>query len=753
MAKSKKRASKKAEKLSLELQIRISALAISFLSLAGALEWGIVGEILNNTVVYLVGNYYGVTYGIIIIAGIYVFIKRQLPKFGGPKAIGLYLVLGALLTYASIPKDTSIIGNDVINYFMEVHKTIPGGGIIGALLYAAFSILFDHGGTVVLVVLLGFTGALILIGKSYLEIAKNYFKNMKTLRKDEHVKSKNNNENNNDIFPYKKKKGFSLFSEKAFDEKDEESINQEQPNLFNMNDLETDIPNIAEPILKQDIIVDKELEVDFSRDNGQARVNKHYRLPSLSLLKDNPSKGKNSTTNQYALDNASRLTNVLEQFGVKVTVSDIYIGPTVIKYELKPEIGTRVNKITSLQDDIKMALAAKDIRIEAPIPGKMAVGIEIPSQEATLVTLKEVLKDLPENKKSNKLCVPLGKDVTGQSIFAELDRMPHLLIAGATGSGKSICVNGVITSILMRAKPDEVKLLLVDPKKVELTGYNDVPHLICPVVTDPKKAAVALRKIVTEMERRYDLFALANTRNIGGYNEMAAIFNQSLISDDEKKETLPYIVVILDEVADLMLVASKEVEDCIMRISQMARAAGIHLIVATQRPSTDVITGVIKANIPSRIAFAVSSSIDSRTILDQSGAEKLLGKGDMLFSPMGASNPTRIQGSFVSDEEVQDIVKFVIRQQEATYDENFASLDSKNFGSLSEDSEDEIYEDVREFVIKAQKASASLLQRQFRLGYNRAARLIDELEANGIIGPQLGSKPREVLIRGYKEEE
>ena len=421
------------------------------------------------------------------------------------------------------------------------------------------------------------------------------------------------------------------------------------------------------------------------------------------------------------------------------------------------ETGTRVNKILQLQDDIKLALATADIRIEAPIPGKPYVGIEVPNQSASMVAFKDVFKTLSTDKKmeSNKLVVALGKDISGKPIYAELDKMPHLLIAGATGSGKSVCVNTIISSILMRAKPDEVKLILVDPKKVELSIYNGIPHLLAPVVTDPKKAAAVLREVVSEMERRYDLFASVNARNIKSYNEFVKDYNNGK-SDSEQKEILSYHVIILDEVADLMMVASKDVEDCIMRISQMARAAGIHLIVATQRPSTDIITGVIKANIPSRIAFAVSSSIDSRTILDTSGAEKLLGKGDMLFSPMGASSPIRVQGCFVSDDEVSDIVHYVSQQQEAIYEDKYVNAKATSSNSSSGDDYDdgdEEYEMCREFVIQAQKASTSLLQRKFRIGYNKAARIIDQLEEDGVIGPQLGSKPREVFIRQYHEED
>ena len=502
-------------------------------------------------------------------------------------------------------------------------------------------------------------------------------------------------------------------------------------------------------------IKDKEPKI-HENDNlkPKQKVNKNYRLPALSLLK-NPVSKKSGDNKGNALEKADALTNVLHEFGVNASISDIFIGPSVTKYELKLETGIRVNKIIQLQDDIKLALAAKDIRIEAPIPGKPAVGVEIPNSVATMVTFKEVVKDIPKELQSNKLLVPLGKDVSGKTIYAELNKMPHLLIAGATGSGKSVCVNTIICSILMRARPDEVKFILVDPKKVELTNYNGIPHLLAPVVTDPKKAAAVLQEVVAEMERRYDLFAGANVRNIEGYNNYVHKKNGDLPLD-EQLEVLPFHIIILDEVADLMMVASKQVEDCIMRIAQMARAAGIHLIVATQRPSTDIITGVIKANIPSRIAFAVSSGIDSRTILDTSGAEKLLGKGDMLFSPMGSSSPIRVQGAFVSDEEVSAISHHTANQQEANYDEKYINVKlntTTSNAASKEEEEDEEYEMCRSFVINAQKASTSLLQRQFRIGYNKAARIIDQLEADGVIGPQIGSKPREVYIRGYQEED
>lgn len=440
---------------------------------------------------------------------------------------------------------------------------------------------------------------------------------------------------------------------------------------------------------------------------------------------------------------------ILEEFGVKATLTATHIGPSVTKFEVKPDLGVRVNKISNLQHDIKMALAAKDIRIEAPIPGKSAVGIEIPNVEKTAVSMRELMKEVPAKYHDSKLMFALGKDLLGNGIYGELNKMPHLLIAGATGSGKSVCVNSIITSILLRSRPDEVKLLLIDPKKVEFTPYHNIPHLIGPVITDGEEASRALKVIVTMMDNRYELFSMAGVRNIAGYN---AYLEKH---PEEQLSKLPWIVVIIDELADLMLVAAKDVEASIQRITQLARAAGIHLIVATQRPSVDVITGIIKANIPSRIAFAVSSAVDSRTILDQSGAEKLLGYGDMLYIPVGEQVPLRVQGAFVSDEEVAAITQFVSAQGKPKFEDAFVRLEmlDGSVGMSGGDSGDPLYEEVKAFVIEARKASTSLIQRKFSIGYSRAARLIDVLEENGVIGPSRGSKPREVYAKAEKEYE
>ena len=440
------------------------------------------------------------------------------------------------------------------------------------------------------------------------------------------------------------------------------------------------------------------------------------------------------------------MERVLSEFGINGKVVEIHVGPAVTQYEVHIPAGTKLSRIVSLDKEIALAMAAKSIKIEAPIPGKNTVGIEVPNPVIAPVKIREVLGNIPSNQANAKILVSLGKDIMGRVQTADITKMPHLLVAGSTGSGKSVCINSFIASILMRYRPDEVKLLLVDPKKVELSNYNGVPHLLCPVVTNPKKASLALQRLVQEMEHRYDIFEEEGVKNIGSYNEL--IDKKNLAGQSLKHMT--YIVIIIDELADLMMVASKEVEDSIMRITQMARAAGIHLIVATQRPSTDVITGVVKANIPSRISFAVSSQIDSRTILDCAGAEKLLGKGDMLYLPMGESSPIRIQGCFISDDEIRRLIEYVCNQQNASYDDKLtapAMEENKDISTDQEEYEDPLYDQIVEFAISTGKVSASLLQRRFRLGYNRAARVVDLLEERGIVGPQNGSKPREVLVK------
>lgn len=460
-----------------------------------------------------------------------------------------------------------------------------------------------------------------------------------------------------------------------------------------------------------------------------------YELPSFQLLaKPNLSKGAESLDYKAV---ARKLEATLESFGVRAKVLEVVRGPSVTRYEIQPDVGVKVSRIVGLTDDIALALAAKDIRMEAPIPGKSAIGIEVPNTEVSIVTMREVMETTAFQESSSKLSITFGRDISGQPIVGNLARMPHMLVAGATGSGKSVCINGIITSILYKAKPDEVKFLMIDPKMVELNVYNGIPHLLAPVVTDPRRASLALKKVVVEMEKRYELFSKSGTRNIEGYNNM--------LIETQTGAPLPYIVVIVDELADLMMVAANDVEDAICRLAQMARAAGIHLIIATQRPSVDVITGVIKANIPSRIAFGVSSQVDSRTILDMAGAEKLLGRGDMLYLPMGASKPVRVQGAFLSDNEVESVVNFVRTQGQANYVEDMVPQIEEQ-AEVPDQMEDELYDQAVQIILEAKQASVSLLQRRMRVGYTRAARLIDSMEAKGIVGPYEGSKPREVLV-------
>ena len=485
----------------------------------------------------------------------------------------------------------------------------------------------------------------------------------------------------------------------------------------------------------------EEVVIDFKPKQRLA-----YQMPTVALLA--PIRVKSQANEKKIVrENIKVLEDTFASFGIKVAVERAEIGPSVTKYEVKPAVGVRVNRISNLADDLALALAAKDVRIEAPIPGKSLVGIEVPNSEVATVPFRE-LWEQSKTDPSKLLDIPLGKAVNGSVRSFDLTKMPHLLVAGSTGSGKSVAVNGIIASILMKAGPDQVKFMMIDPKMVELSVYNDIPHLLIPVVTNPRKAARALQKVVDEMEKRYELFSQVGVRNLEGYNAKVEEFNKQ---SAEKQIPLPLIVVIVDELADLMMVASKEVEDAIIRLGQKARAAGIHMILATQRPSVDVISGLIKANVPSRIAFAVSSGTDSRTILDVNGAEKLLGRGDMLFSPIGESHPVRLQGSFISDGDVEAIVTFIKNQAEAEYDETFdpgevsdADFDSGS-GTSGDDGGDPLFEEARALVVETQKASASMIQRRLSVGFNRATRLMEELEAAGVIGPAEGTKPRKVL--------
>ena len=695
--------------------------------------FGFVGALLKRFAIFLAGSWWLLVLILTIFLGIYMLYKRKMPKFASQKLIGIYIIIGIILVashfeflnLANSPKD---IFSVTYNNFMERTSSINannaldtsgtssvcvGGGFIGATFIALLYALFGRTGTIVILVLLGVFALVLTFNVNLSSLFSKIFnlfkfkKKKKTISDDEIVTT-----NSNEALKEEVKKQDKIVIT-SMEELKQKPINQESLETFKKEDVYEDIG---------------------------------YTLPKFNQIFD-PVKQKKINSTDFTKSNKEILERVLRDFGINAKVVEIHIGPAVTEYELTVPAGTKVSRIVNINKEIALALAAKDVIIQAPIPGKNTIGVEIPNPTISSVTLREVLES-PQNLKSDAaICAALGKDIMGTPKVFDLTKMPHLLVAGSTGSGKSVCINGIIASILMRYKPNEVKLVLVDPKKVELTNYNGIPHLLCPVVSDPKKASLTLQRVVSEMDKRFTIFSDSEVKNITGYNELVDKENKK--HPEKKMSRMPYIVVIIDELADLMLVASKEVEDSITRITQLARAAGIHLIVATQRPSTDVITGLIKNNIPSRISFAVSSQIDSRTILDQPGAEKLLGKGDMLYFPMGDSAPTRIQGCFINDDEIKRLIDYCKSQATVKYNEEFENV-SSNTASGSANSfagDDEAYNEVVEFAIQTGKISASLIQRRFRFGYNRAARLMDLLEARGIVGPQNGSKPREVLVK------
>ena len=740
MAKKKK---KKETKKKFAFQVELYGILYILLGILGICGYGPCGELICAFAAFLFGQLYLVFLIGLILIGLYIILKKEYPDFWNTKIVGFYILLIGflMLLHMSYMSDGFIsFGNTMTITFrnaMHVFDIVNGasrnlafenigGGLLGGFFISLFASLFDVSGVKIIYIVLIVFGALVITGISIADIVSKVVENSKKM------------------MPHKNKE------EEAHDVKinnTEEDIEEKE------KDKEKVVITDIKELKKAKIVDNNELpeETQIQEPIEIVKTNENYKLPPLNLL-DQPKKTKNN--NQVGIEsNIKKLEEVLREFGIIGHVVEVTVGPAITQYELELKAGTKLSKLTGINKEISLALAKKDVRIEAPIPGKSTVGIEISNENPTTVYIREIMEKLVSLKSDNKLMVALGKDILSKPKYCEINKTPHLLVAGATGSGKSVCINCILASILMNAKPDEVKLLLVDPKKVELSVFNGVPHLLAPVVTDPKKASVALSKIVKEMEDRYDIFEEKGVKNIGSYNDMIEKKNKTL-GDDEKLKKMPYIVVIVDELADLMLVASKEVEDSIMRITQMARAAGIHLIIATQRPSTDVITGVIKANIPSRISFAVSSGIDSRTILDMTGAEKLLGRGDMLFLPMGESTPTRIQGAWITEEEVKKIVDYTISQQKAMYDEKMLNLNAPvESGKIDantdvkEEYDDPLYDEIVEFVITSGKASASLLQRRFKLGYNRAARIVDLLEERGIIGPQNGSKPREVLVK------
>ncbi len=757
MAKRKTRKnSKKKESYFMDLY----GILLMLIAIIGIGKYGPVGRLIASFAVFLVGNLYFFLLLFILLLGGYLIVYRKNINFFSSKMLGFYLFIIGILVFLhqnyvlesiQVSKIFSITVDNIMSAVTKIMESKisvgvfdaslsnTGGGILGAIFSTLFYKLFEKDGTDIVVWVLLISGFMIFTGMSIFNIVRNITEKTKDMIPEREEKPK---------------------KEKTKDKTKNESVSINETDsklkIVDHNDIDKD--KLVVHDISQITKITPEGNNEETPKTEKIETNKQYKLPPIELL-DAPKNKKNNTDHQIIEKNIEILEKVLKDFGIIGRVVEVNIGPTVTQYEMELNSGTKVSKLLSINKEISLALAKKDVRIQAPIPGKSTVGIEMPNEHAQSVSLRETIEGMPKSTNTSLLTVALGKDIMGKVKYCAIDKTPHLLVAGATGSGKSVCINGIIISILMKARPDEVKLVMVDPKKVELGIYNGIPHLLTPVVTDPRKASIALKRTVSEMERRYDLFEELGTKNITSYNKLIEEKNKKL-PEDEKYNKMPYIVVIVDELADLMLVAGKEVEDSIMRITQMARAAGIHLIIATQRPSTDVITGLIKANIPSRISFAVSSSIDSRTILDMTGAEKLLGKGDMLFLPMGESAPDRIQGSFVSEEEIKKVVDYTISQQKAQFDSNFMDLDSvdheKKNNPISNDKEeydDPLYNEIVEFVVTTGKASASLLQRKFKLGYNRAARIIDLLEERGIIGPQNGSKPREVLIKLEKEEE
>ena len=717
----KKKTKKESEKKEFQYSKELQGLLLILIGIIGFGDFGIVGTIIKGFSVFLCGTWYPIFLILSLILGVYFVAKRKSPNYFTARLIGLYTIIVAILLFSHLNYVSSndLSGIDIfrvtidnimasLNNFDLLRDT--GGGMFGALFSSLFVTLFDINGTMVVVVVLAIFGIVMLFDITIADILKGLVSVFKRKDKKENTESETDDEET--------------------DESDGKVV------ITNLNEIIDNAAPINENAPREQMQIE-----EVTEDT--------YVLPPLSLLEESKNKGKINST-EFIQSNNKILERVFNDFGIVGKVVEVHVGPTVTQYEVELKAGTKVNKVLSINREIALALAAKDVRIQAPIPGKSTIGIEIPNPVQADVKLKDILVGLPKKLENSKLVAPLGKDIMGNIQYFEINKAPHLLVAGATGSGKSVCINNFIVSILMRTRPDEVKMILVDPKKVELSVYDGVPHLLRPVVTDPKKASVALQKVVQIMDERYDMFEQTGTKSIGTYNE----YVEKQISKGKEMEKMPYLVVIIDELADLMMVCSKEVEESITRITQLARAAGIHLIVATQRPSTDVITGLIKANIPSRLSFAVSSSIDSRTILDMTGAEKLLGKGDMLFLPMGENVPIRIQGSYVSDEEIKRVVDFVKRGKKPVYDEKLTDLETPS--KINEEfsgEEDPLYNEIVEFAIKTGRISASLIQRKYRLGYNRAARIVDLLEERGIIGPQNGSKPREVLVKLKNESE
>ncbi|HHK6599934.1 TPA: DNA translocase FtsK [Streptococcus pneumoniae] len=742
------------------IQRMLISLGIAILLIFAAFKLGAAGITLYNLIRLLVGSLaYLAIFGLLIYLFFFKWIRKQEGLLSGFFTIfaGLLLIFEAYLVW-KYGLDKSVLKGTMAQVVTDLTgfrtTSFAGGGLIGVALYIPTAFLFSNIGTYFIGSILILVGSLLVSPWSVYDIAEFFSRGFAKWWEGHERRKEERFVKQEEKARQKAEKEARLEQEET--EKallDLPPVDMETGEILTEEAVQNLPPIPEEKWVEPEIILpqaelkfpeqeddsdDQDVQVDFS-----AKEALKYKLPSLQLFAPDKPKDQ-SKEKKIVRENIKILEATFASFGIKVTVERAEIGPSVTKYEVKPAVGVRVNRISNLSDDLALALAAKDVRIEAPIPGKSLIGIEVPNSDIATVSFRE-LWEQSQTKAENFLEIPLGKAVNGTARAFDLSKMPHLLVAGSTGSGKSVAVNGIIASILMKARPDQVKFMMVDPKMVELSVYNDIPHLLIPVVTNPRKASKALQKVVDEMENRYELFAKVGVRNIAGFNAKVEEFNSQ---SEYKQIPLPFIVVIVDELADLMMVASKEVEDAIIRLGQKARAAGIHMILATQRPSVDVISGLIKANVPSRVAFAVSSGTDSRTILDENGAEKLLGRGDMLFKPIDENHPVRLQGSFISDDDVERIVNFIKTQADADYDESFDPGEvSENEGEFSDGDAggDPLFEEAKSLVIETQKASASMIQRRLSVGFNRATRLMEELEMAGVIGPAEGTKPRKVL--------
>ncbi|WP_289758941.1 FtsK/SpoIIIE family DNA translocase [Lactobacillus taiwanensis] len=809
MAKKRKRRAKRkkttTKKKKQSMEWVLTGIVLVLVAVLSCVHFGLFSQQLINLIRFFVGDSHYLASIILGLFGLIMVIYNQPPHFSLKRGSGLGIFyLGLLLWESARVFNQMMIHQGFLNAFLtsigeEFARaqitTKVGGGLIGSILYQFIFPILGTIGAEALSFLMMLVGILMICNVKFATLLSGFQKGSQLViekNKDagvaikskyddlveKHEQNKQEKLNNreklmdplddrDETFPSTADFTSDPFSTKTKKNDKEDNVPRFEPQIEvsqdNASTLEPEVHDsltenlpISHSYAEEDQKMKQELQNvdhgDLETKQGTQTKNANYKKPTINLLASIKNVDQ-SQDKALIQKNTEVLESTFKSFGVHVIVKKAVLGPTVTRYEVQPAVGVKVSKIVNLADDLALALAAKDIRIEAPIPGKPLIGIEVPNRTTSAVSFKDVMIHQDPKAKDLSLDVPLGKDVEGKVISADLRKMPHLLIAGSTGSGKSVAINTIITSILMKSYPEDVKLVLIDPKMVELSVYNGIPHLLIPVVTDAKLATNALRKTVKEMERRYQLFATGGVRNITEYNQKVAENNAD--KNNSVMEKLPYIVVIVDELSDLMMVAGHDVEDAIVRLAQMARAAGIHMILATQRPSVDVITGLIKANVPSRISFAVSSGVDSRTILDQVGAEKLLGRGDMLFLPIGAAKPERVQGAFISVTEVEKIVSWVKEQQEAVYNEDMipSKNDSDSQTNDDDEPEDEFYDQAVALVRKQQSASVSMLQRRFRIGYNRAARIVDAMEAKGIVGPSEGSKPRQVLIPPEKDDE